>query len=254
MKQIFQDLRRGVTSVCEVPCPRVGKGQLLIRTTYSLISAGTERMMLDFGKANPIEKARQQPDKVRMVLDKIRTDGLMPTVNAVRNKLEQPLSLGYCNAGVVLAVGSGVEGFSIGDRVASNGKHAEIVSVPVNLCAHVPDRVPDEAAAFTVIGAIALQGIRLLQPTLGETVVVTGLGLIGQIAVQLLRANGCRVLGIDFDPAKVALAKSFGAEVVNLGAGEDPVQAAERFSRGRGVDAVLVTAATRSSEPITRRR
>lgn len=250
MKQIFQDLRRGVTSVCEVPCPRVGKGQLLIRTTYSLISAGTERMMLDFGKANPIEKARQQPDKVRMVLDKIRTDGLMPTINAVRNKLEQPLSLGYCNAGVVLAVGSGVEGFSIDDRVASNGKHAEIVSVPVNLCAHVPDQVPDEAAAFTVIGAIALQGIRLLQPTLGETVVVTGLGLIGQIAVQLLRANGCRVLGIDFDPAKVALAKSFGAEVVNLGAGEDPVQAAERFSRGRGVDAVLVTAATRSSEPI----
>jgi predicted dehydrogenase/threonine dehydrogenase-like Zn-dependent dehydrogenase len=223
---------------------------LLIRTTRSLISAGTERMMVDFGKANPLEKARQQPDKVRMVLDKVKTDGLMPTLDTVRNKLEQPLPLGYCNVGEVLELGKGVEGFAVGDRVASNGKHAEVVSVPLNLCARIPDSVSDEAAAFTVIGAIALQGIRLVQPTLGEAVVVTGLGLIGQIAVQLLRANGCRVLGIDFDPAKVALARSFGAEVVNLGAGEDPVQAAERFSRGRGVDAVLVTAATKSSEPM----
>ena len=250
MKQVLQDLKTGATQMAEVPCPGPTKGQVLIRTTRSLISAGTERMMLDFGKANPIEKARQQPEKVRMVLDKIKTDGLMPTLDAVRNKLEQPLPLGYCNAGIVLAVGSGVDGFAVGDRVASNGKHAEVVSVPVNLCARVPDVVTDEAAAFTVIGAIALQGIRLVQPTLGETVVVTGLGLIGQIAVQLLRANGCRVLGIDFDPAKVSLAKSFGAEAVNLGAGEDPVQMAERFSRGRGVDAVLVTAATRSSEPM----
>jgi predicted dehydrogenase/threonine dehydrogenase-like Zn-dependent dehydrogenase len=207
-------------------------------------------MMVDFGKANPLEKARQQPDKVRMVLDKIKTDGLMPTLETVRNKLAQPLPLGYCNVGEILEVGKGVEGFGVGDRIASNGKHAEVVSVPVNLCARIPDNVGDEAAAFTVIGAIALQGIRLVQPTLGEAVVVTGLGLIGQIAVQLLRANGCRVLGIDFDPAKLAMARSFGAEVVNLGAGEDPVQAAERFSRGRGVDAVLVTAATKSSEPM----
>lgn len=250
MKQILQNLKNGTTEVAEVPCPRVSGGQLLIRTTRSLISAGTERMLVDFGKANPIEKARQQPDKVRMVLDKIKTDGLMPTLDAVRNKLGQPLPLGYCNVGEVLEAGKGVEGFAVGDRVASNGKHAEVVSVPMNLCARIPDAVSDEAAAFTVIGAIALQGIRLVQPTLGEAVVVTGLGLIGQIAVQLLRANGCRVLGIDFDPAKLELAKSFGAEVVNLGAGEDPVQAAERFSRGRGVDAVLVTAATKSSEPM----
>ncbi len=250
MKQILQNLKTGATQVAEVPCPRASSGQLLIRTTRSLISAGTERMMVDFGKANPIEKARQQPDKVRMVLDKVRTDGLMPTLDAVRNKLEQPMPLGYCNVGQVLAVGKGVEGFAVGDRVASNGKHAEVVSVPLNLCARIPDAVSDEAAAFTVIGAIALQGIRLVQPTLGEAVVVTGLGLIGQIAVQLLRANGCRVLGIDFDPAKLAMARSFGAEVVNLGAGEDPVQVAERFSRGRGVDAVLVTAATKSSEPM----
>lgn len=250
MKQVLQNLKNGATEVAEIPCPRVTGGQLLIRTTRSLISAGTERMMVDFGKANPIAKARQQPDKVRMVLDKVKTDGLMPTLETVRNKLEQPLPLGYCNVGEVLELGKGVEGFAVGDRIASNGKHAEVVSVPVNLCARIPDGVSDEAAAFTVIGAIALQGIRLVQPTLGEAVVVTGLGLIGQFAVQLLRANGCRVLGIDFDPAKLEMAKSFGAEVVNLGAGEDPVQAAERFSRGRGVDAVLVTAATQSNEPM----
>lgn len=250
MRQILQNLKTGATEVADVPCPRASSGQLLIRTNRSLVSAGTERMLVDFGKANPIEKARQQPDKVRMVLDKIKTDGLMPTLDAVRNKLEQPLPLGYCNVGVVLEAGRGVEGFDVGDRVASNGKHAEVVSVPLNLCARIPDAVSDEAAAFTVVGAIALQGIRLAQPTLGEAVVVTGLGLIGQITVQLLRANGCRVLGIDFDPAKLEMAKSFGAEVVNLGAGEDPVQVAERFSRGRGVDAVIVTAATKSSEPM----
>lgn len=250
MKQVLQNLKDGTTELAEVPCPQVGSGQLLIRTSCSLISAGTERMLVDFGKANPIEKARQQPDKVRMVLNKIKTDGLMPTIEAVLNKLDQPLPLGYCNVGRVLELGRGVEGFAVGDRVASNGKHAEVVSVPVNLCARIPDSVSDEEAAFTVIGAIALQGIRLVQPSLGEAVVVTGLGLIGQITVQLLRAHGCRVLGIDFDPAKLEMAKSFGAEVVNLGAGEDPVQAAERFSRGRGVDAVIVTAATKSSEPM----
>ena len=250
MKQILQNLRTGATEVVEVPCPRVSSGQLLIRATRSLISAGTERMLVDFGKANPIEKARQQPDKVRMVLDKVKTDGLMPTLDTVRNKLEQPLPLGYCNVGEVLAVGKGVTGFAVGDRVASNGKHAEVVSVPMNLCARIPDTVHDEAAAFVVVGAIALQGIRLVQPTLGEAVVVTGLGLIGQITVQLLRANGCRVLGIDFDQAKLEMAKSFGAEVVNLGLDEDPVQAAEQFSRGRGVDAVVITAATQSNEPM----
>jgi len=153
-------------------------------------------MLVDFGKAGLIEKARQQPDKVRMVLDKVRTDGLMPTLEAVRNKLDQPLPMGYCNVGEVVEVGAGVQGFAVGDRVASNGKHAEMVAVPVNLCARVPDAVPDEAAAFTVLGAIALQGIRLAQPTLGEAVVVTGLGLIGLVTVQLLRAQGCRVLGL----------------------------------------------------------
>ena len=250
MKQILQHLGTGVTEVVDVPCPRLTSGQLLIRTTTSLISAGTERMLLDFGKASAFEKARQQPDKVRMVLEKVWTDGLMPTIESVRNKLDQPLPLGYCNVGRVLEAGPGAAGLAAGDRVASNGRHAEVVSVPVNLCQRIPDAVSDESAAFTVIGAIALQGIRLAQPTLGETVAVTGLGLIGQLAVQLLRAHGCRVLGIDMDPARLALAQRFGAEVVDLSRGEDPVAAAERFSRGRGVDAVLITAATKSNEPM----
>lgn len=250
MKQILQSLKTGATEVAEIPCPAVKEGQLLIRSIRTLVSVGTERMLVDFGKANLIDKARQQPDKVRMVLDKIKTDGLMPTMEAVFNKLEQPISLGYCNVGVAMEVGAGVAGFAVGDRVASNGKHAEVVSVPTNLCAKIPDTVSNDEAAFTVIGAIGLQGIRLAQPTLGEAVVVTGLGLIGLVTVQLLRAHGCRVLGIDFDSGKLALARQFGAEVVNLSAGEDPVTVADAFSRGRGVDAVIITASTKSSEPV----
>lgn len=250
MKQILQSLKNGETSLVEVPCPSVPRGHLLMRTSKTLVSVGTERMLVEFGKAGWVDKARQQPDKVRMVLDKIKTDGLTPTMDAVFNKLDQPLPLGYCNVGTVFEVGSGVVGFEVGDRVASNGKHAEAVSVPLNLCAKVPSGVSDEEAAFTVLGAIALQGIRLVQPTLGEVVVVTGLGLIGLVTVQLLRAHGCRVMGIDFDQAKLALAQSFGAEVINLSAGEDPVLVAEAFSRGRGVDAVIITASTKSNEPV----
>jgi predicted dehydrogenase len=250
MKQILQDLRSGATLLEDVPCPGTKPGHVLIRTTHSLVSAGTERMLVEFGKANWIDKARQQPDKVRAVLDKIATDGLAPTVAAVLNKLNQPLPMGYSNAGIVIGVGPDVVGYKIGDRVASNGKHAEVVNVPVNLCALIPEQVSDEDAAFTVVAAIALQGIRLVAPTLGETVVVTGLGLIGLLTVQLLRLNGCRVLGLDFDPEKLAFARRFGAEVVNLGANQDPVDAALAFSRGRGVDAVIVTAATASSEPM----
>ncbi len=250
MKQILQSLKTGIAEVAEVPNPAVKRGQLLVKSSQTLVSAGTERMMIEFGKGSWIDKARQQPDKVRMVLDKIKTDGLQPTVEAVFNKLDQPLPLGYCNVGRVAEVGWGVAGFAVGDRVISNGKHAEVVSVPVNLCAKVPDAVADYEAAFTVLGAIALQGIRLVQPTLGETVVVTGLGLVGLMTVQLLRAHGCRVLGLDFDKEKLDLARQFGAEVVDLAAGQDPVRAAEIYSRGRGVDAVIVTAATKSSEPM----
>jgi predicted dehydrogenase/threonine dehydrogenase-like Zn-dependent dehydrogenase len=250
MKQVLQNLKDGLTEVADVPAPRAGRGQLLIRSSHTLVSAGTERMLVEFGKAGLIDKARQQPDKVRMVLDKVRTDGLLPTLDAVRNKLHQPLPMGYCNVGTVVEVGAGVAGFAVGNRVASNGKHAEYVAVPVNLCARVPDGVADEDAAFTVLGAIALQGIRLAQPTLGEAVVVSGLGLIGLLTVQLLKAQGCRVLGLDFDAARLALARRFGAETVDLSQGTDPVAAAMAFSRERGVDAVIVTASTASNEPM----
>jgi predicted dehydrogenase/threonine dehydrogenase-like Zn-dependent dehydrogenase len=250
LKQLLQSFKTGATEIADVPVPRVSNGSLLIQTAQTLVSAGTERMLVEFGRAGWVEKARQKPDKVKMVLDKIRTDGLQPTIEAVFNKLDQPLPLGYCNVGRVMALGSGVSGLEVGQRVVSNGKHAEVVSVPVNLCAPVPDSVSDEAAAFTVLGAIGLQGIRLAQPTLGETVVVTGLGLIGLMTVQLLRAQGCRVLGIDYDADKLALAQQFGAEVVDLAAGQNPVAVAMAFSRGRGVDAVLITAATKSNEPV----
>lgn len=250
MKQVLQSLRDGSTQLAEVPSPRATRGHVLIRSSMTLVSAGTERMLVEFGKANWLDKARQQPDKVRMVLDKVRTDGLAITVEAVRSKLDQPLALGYCNVGTVVEVGAGVAGFAVGDRVVSNGKHAEVVRVPANLCARVPDGVTDEAAAFTVLAAIGLQGIRLAAPTLGESVVVTGLGLIGLITVQLLRAHGCRVVGIDFDPERLALASRLGAHVIDAAAGDDVVQQAIAFSRGRGVDAVIITASTQSNDPV----
>jgi len=250
MKQILQSLKNGVTEIADVPVPSLTKGSLLIQTNTTLISAGTERMLLDFGKSNFLEKARQQPDKVRMVIDKIKTDGLRPTINTVLNKLDQPVPLGYSNVGIVSDIDPKVTQFQIGDRVISNGKHAEIVNVPQNLCAKIPDNVSNSEAAFTVVGAIALQGIRLVKPTLGECIVVTGLGLIGLITVQLLRANGCRVLGIDKDKSKLDLAQKFGAEVVDISLAQNPIDIANKFSRGRGVDAVLITAATSSNEPI----
>ena len=249
MKQILQNLSSGVSELVEAPAPQARRGSLLIDTSVSLISTGTERMLVDFGKSGLIAKARSQPEKVKQVLDKVATDGLMTTVDAVRSKLGQPIPLGYCNVGVVRE--SGAEGFRAGDRVASNGPHADVVSVPKNLCARVPDTVSDEAASFTVVASIGLQGIRLAQPTLGETFVVTGVGLIGLLTVQMLRAQGCRVLAIDFDAAKLELARDFGAEICNPGAGEDPIAAGMAFSRGQGVDGVIVTASTKSSDPIT---
>lgn len=250
MKQILQSLKTGKTELAEIPVPKLSSGQLLIATSCTLVSSGTEKMMIDFGRASWVGKFRQQPDKVKAVIDKIKTDGIGTTLNTVLTKLDQPLPLGYCNVGRVLEIPPGFNGYKINDRVINNGKHAEIVSVPFNLCAKVPDVVSDEEAAFTILGAIALQGIRLSQPTLGEAYVVTGLGLVGLLTVQLLRAHGCRVLGIDYDPVKLKLAKDFGAEVVNLSIGEDPVIVAENFSRGKGVDAVIIAASTNSNLPI----
>jgi predicted dehydrogenase/threonine dehydrogenase-like Zn-dependent dehydrogenase len=250
MKQILQHFRTGQISVSTVPAPMCSSGTLLIVTRQSLISSGTERMLVEFGQANLLQKARSQPAKVRQVLDKVRTDGFMPTLDAVRNKLDQPLSLGYCNVGVIVEIGTGVDGFAVGDRVISNGSHAEVVCVPENLCARIPDDVTDEEATFTVPGAIALQGIRLLNPTLGERIAVFGLGLLGLLTVQILRANGCQVLGFDFNKDRLALACQLGAQVVDLSAGEDSVAAGLAFSCGQGMDGVLITASSRSNEVI----
>lgn len=250
MKQILQHLASGDTVLEEVPAPQVRRGHVLVRTRCSLVSAGTERMLVEFGRANLLEKARQQPDKVRMVLDKVRTDGLFATLAAVRSKLDQPLALGYCSVGEVIEVGAAVTDLAVGDRVACNGRHAEINCVPRNLCAKVPTGIADEQAAFTVLGAIALQGMRLAQPTLGEAVVVIGLGLVGLLTVQLLRAQGCRVFGLDTNGERVDLARTFGAEGTRVAADVDPIAAAHRFARGRGVDAVIIAASTDSDEPV----
>lgn len=250
MKQIIQDLKSGETILEEVPAPVVKSGTVLIKTTKTLVSLGTERMLVEFGKANLIAKARQQPDKVKMVLDKIKTDGLMPTLETVFNKLGQPLPLGYCNVGEVVAVGRGVKEFKVGDRVASNGNHAEYVCVPENLVAAIPDGVSDGEAAFTVIGAIGLQSIRLLNPTMGEKVAVIGLGLIGLITAELLIANGCEVIGYDYDQQKVDVANAKGVHAINLASGVDQVKTAEEFSNGVGVDGVIITASNKSNDII----
>lgn len=250
MKQIIQSFKTGQTILEEVPAPQVAKGAVLIQTTRSLVSLGTERMLVEFGKSNLISKARQQPDKVKQVLDKIKTEGLIPTLEAVFNKLGEPLPLGYCNVGKVIAVGEGVSEFKVGDRVASNGQHAEFVCIPKNLVAHIPDGVSDDEAAFTVIGSIGLQGIRLLNPTLGETVVVVGLGLIGLLTAQLLVANGCRVIGVDIDESKLELSKQWGVIPFNPKSG-DIVKFVEGITGGIGADGVLITASAKTDEIVS---
>lgn len=250
MFQIIQDLKRGNTILEEVPAPITRKGHVLIKTHRSLVSLGTEKMLVEFGKGNIISKARQQPEKVKQVLDKIRTEGIFPTLEAVFNKLDEPLPLGYCNAGEVIAVGEGVAEFSIGDRVASNGHHAEIVCIPKNLVAKIPDNVSYEEASFTVIGSIGLQGIRLANPTIGETFVVIGLGLIGLITAELLLANGCEVIGFDFDAKKVAIANEKGVKAF-VSSNTDVVKTVESLTNGIGCDAVIITASTKSNDVIS---
>ncbi|CAH0993314.1 L-threonine 3-dehydrogenase [Sinobacterium norvegicum] len=251
MKQVMQDLSGGRTYLELSPCPKVSSLSILVQTSNTLVSVGTEKMLLDFGRGNILQKALQQPDKVKQVLEKVSTDGLVSTVDAVRSKLDTPIPLGYCNVGTIVEMGEKAHGFKVGDRVVSNGNHAEFVTTTENLTAKIPDNVSNESASFTVIGAIALQGIRLLNPTLGECIVVTGLGLVGLLAVQLLKAQGCRVLAVDFDQNKLDLAKSFGAEIVNLSKGESLLNAAMIFSRQNGVDGVLITASTKSNEPLS---
>lgn len=235
----------------EVPLPSLKNGEVMIKTTRSLVSLGTERMLVDFGKASLLQKAKQQPDKVKMVLDKVKSDGLRPTFDSVVNKLGQPIPLGYCNVGKVVSVGNGVTEFAVGDRVASNGYHAEFVCVAKNLVAKIPDEVTDDEAVFTVIGAIGLQGLRLLNPTLGETIVVVGLGLVGLLTAELLLANGCNVIGFDYDEAKIRLANAKGIIAINPSNVSDQVKYIEAHTNGIGVDGVVITASSRSDEIIS---
>lgn len=248
MKQLFQNLKTGQTELVECPYPQCKKGSLIIQSKATLISLGTERMLVEFSKSGPLEKAKQQPEKVKQVFDKIKTEGLLPTVQAVMNKLDEPLPLGYCNAGVVLEVGEGVSGYSIGDHVVSNGAHAEVVSVPKNLVTRIPDGVSFEEAAFTVAGSIGLQGVRLAAPTLGETAVVIGLGLIGQLTAQIVKAHGCRVIALDLDPSKVKLATAFGIEALMT---SDPVESVMQLTNGIGADSVIITASSASEAIIS---
>ena len=250
MKQIVQNLKTGATDLIDVPAPGVRPGCILVKTNRSLVSLGTEKMLVAFGRAGYIQKARQQPEKVKQVIDKARADGLRPTLEAVSRKLDSPLPLGYCNVGRVVDVGADVDEFKIGDRVASNGHHAEMVCVPRNLAALVPEDVTDDQAAFTVVGAIALQGIRLADPTFGETVVVIGLGLIGLLTAGLLQAHGCRVIGIDLDPPKIETAKRRDILCLNGGTTE-PVAAVMQHTGGAGADAVIITASAKSDSVIS---
>ena len=246
----MQNLKNGETTVVEVPSPTVVPGHLRIQTKLSLISSGTERMITQFGKSNYLNKAKQQPDKVVQVLNKIKTDGLKSTLNTVSARLDEPQPLGYSNVGIITHIGDGVDGFKVGDRVVSNGRHAEIINVPKNLCAKIPDRVSDETAVFTVVSSIGLQGVRLANPTIGETFVVYGLGLIGLLTIQILKANGCRVLGLDISTERVEIAKMFGIEAIDLSQGADPISAGLTFSNGNGVDSVIITASTKDDSII----
>ena len=250
MKQIIQSFKTGETVLEEIPVPQVRRGCVLIQTNHSLVSLGTEKMLVEFAKSNLISKARQQPDKVKQVLDKIRTDGFMPTLKAVFNKLGEPLPLGYCNVGKVMAIGEGVREFKIGDRVASNGQHAEFVCIPKNLIVSIPNEVSDEEATFTVIGSIGLQGIRLLNPTFGETVAVIGMGLIGLLTAQLLIANGCKVIGIDIDDEKLSLGRQWGVITYNQKSGE-VVKFVQSITGNTGADGVIIAASAKDVDIIS---
>jgi len=247
VKQVVQEIGSGQTRVADVPQPACGAGQVLVAVHASAISAGTERYVVDLAKASLFEKARRRPDQVRRVLEKVRTEGLRSTVEQVRAKLDDAMPLGYSASGIVIESGASVTEFKPGDRVAVAAPHAGRVAVGRNLCVKIPDGVSFEAAAYAGIAAIGMEGIRLARVSLGESVLVIGLGLIGQMCVMMLRAQGCRVFGTDLDAAKVERARAFGAHAADVGSPAEQVRA---FSRGFGVDAVVITAATSSNGPI----
>lgn len=247
MKQVTQLMKDGKVALRETPVPVVRPQHIVIANAFSLISAGTEKMSLDLARKSLLGKARERPDQVRRVLEKFRQEGLWKTVQQVQAKLNDPTTPGYSSAGIVLACGPGVQELKPGDKVASNGPHAEVVCVPKHLCARVPEGVTLDHAAFTVLGAIALQGVRLAKVHLGETVLVVGLGLVGQLAVALLKAQGCTVLGTDPDASRCELALRMGAEAAHPALSLSTVEAS---TGGIGVDAVLIAAATASKAPM----
>ena len=247
MQQVLQNIRNGELTVQQVPAPMVRDGEVLIANRASVVSAGTEKMVLELSKKSLLGKARERPDHVRRVLEKVRNEGLLQTIQQVREKLDSPMTMGYSSAGVVLACGKGVQEYKPGDHIASNGPHAEIVCVPKHLCARIPEGVSFEQGAFAVLGAIAMQGVRLTETNLGETVFVIGLGLVGQLAVGLLSAAGCHVIGTDLDASKCVLALKMGATVARPGISAADVSAQ---SGGRGADSILITASTKSNGPI----
>ena len=250
MREIIQSLSTGKTKVEDIPAPSISDQEVLIKTKASIISAGTEKMLVEFGKANFISKIKKQPDKVIDVLGKIKNDGLIDTLESVKNKLDQPISLGYSNVGIIQKVGKNVSGFKVGDRVVSNTPHAEFVCASKNLVALIPDNVDDESACFTVIASIGLQGIRLADPKFGESVVVIGLGLIGILTSQMLKANGCNVIGIDPIKSKRELAESLGIKTYFSEDKEDIHKWVKTHTNQIGADAVLITASTSSTQPI----
>lgn len=253
MKQVLQQVRSGELQVVDVPEPHLKSGGVVVRNAASLISAGTEKMVIDFAGKSMLGKAKERPDLVRQVIDKVRKDGLGPTVQTVMSRLDQPIPLGYSCAGVVTQVGRGASEFAVGDRVACAGmgyaSHAHSVFVPRNLTIPIPDGVSFEDASYVTLGAIALQGLRVVDLHLGDSVAVIGLGLLGQLTVQMLKASGCRVIGIDLDPAKVALAKELGADYAILRS-DDVLTAVSAATGGIGADVVIVTAAADSNDPI----
>src|SRR5678815_2556363 len=253
MKQVLQNRKTGRPFVGEVPAPALQKGRVLVRTVASLISAGTERAAVELVSKGLVQEARQRPDLVKAVVAKVKSEGLLNTFASVRDKMAASQALGYSAAGIVAAVAEDVSEFQVGDRVACASvgfaSHAEVLSTPKNLCVRLPKGVSFESGAYGTLGAIALQGVRLAEPTLGESVVVIGLGLVGQLTVQLLKANGCRVFGLDLDQSRVELALELGADkaIVSSDAAAKEI---ETWTRSHGADAVLITAATDSNQPI----
>ena len=251
MKQLLQNIKTGKSTIEDVPVPTPGAGQALVRVAASLVSAGTERMVVEFAEKSLIGKARSRPDLVKQVMDKARREGLVNTVQAAFNRLDQPMALGYASAGTIVALGESISGFQVGQRVACAGGgfavHAEYNVVPRNLLTALPENVDFESAAFTTLGAIAMHGFRLAKPQIGENVLIIGMGLLGLLAAQIASAAGCNVLGIDLDPARLALASSLGLEAVSRGQALD---AAQSFTANRGFDVIIICADTSSNDPV----